>query len=180
MRIESRFDYPVSLGVLTNVLTSRDYYETRYQGDDGRPDGQLERWEQTPEGLRIHVVIDIAIKMEKVPRLVRPFVSPSMPLRNAFFWHGFQPGQTPAIRKAECHMSLGKAPLFIEGEMHLTEQNGQAVRIWRLAVVSELPLLGERVLEKARPRIHRVLDDDHRRTLAYLAGLREVESTALG
>lgn len=163
MKLERCQRYPVAPARLIEASLSRDCYAARYGAD------AVECWQQETHGLRIRIVKQVPVNAEKLPGILRPFVAPEMPLYLEFFWHGLQPGMVRHDASADLRLWLGKAPVSIEGRVVVSGQDSQSELRLLLELVSRLPLLGRKLLEKVLPRVDALLEADHQAMLGYLA-----------
>nr|UVT38053.1 hypothetical protein MERC5_00014 [uncultured bacterium] len=163
MKLERRQFYPVAPARLIEASLSRACYAARYG------DAAFDLWQQEAGGLRIRMVKPVPVRAEKLPAILRPFVAPEMPLYLEFFWHGLQPGQVRHDASAELRLWLDKVPVTVEGRVVVSGQGEQSEQRLLLELVSRLPLLGRKLLEKVQPRVDALLEADHQAMLEYLA-----------
>lgn len=167
MKFEQRWRYPVAVTQLMTALTSRACYAARYHLDV-HDAAAFELWQQTPAGLRLRIVKQVPIRVERLPLLLRSLVAPQMPLYVEFFWHDLQEGQTCQQARADLSLWLGKLPLIVEGRLTVSGQGEQSEQHLQAELISRLPLVSKKMLEKVLPRVEALLEEDQQALLAYL------------
>lgn len=168
MKVERRQFYPVSVTHLLEALTSPASYAFRYRLSSADA-AAFDLWQQTPEGLRVRVCKQVPVQVEKLPALLRAFVAPVMPLYLEFFWPGWQPELRSDHVSADLRLWLGKLPLTVAGVIEVSGQGEVSEQHLRLELISRLPLVGKKMLQKAWPKVDALLEADHQALLDYLA-----------
>lgn len=167
MRLEKTFIYQAPLKSLVGALTSKSYYQKRYHLDDG--DDGFTLWQLKDDGLHVQVTKDVPIRVDNLPLVLRKFVAPQMPLRTEFVWQDFNEGLAFNQLVASCRMTLGKAPVEIKGSLILTpEGDEQSKQYWCLDLSCSIPVFGNKLLEKAGPKVLELLEEEHDAVVAFL------------
>ncbi len=165
MTLEEHYRYAVPASTLISLLTDKTFYRHRYHMDGDDAMASFDVWEESPNGLHLRVCKWLPVKADKLPAFLRRFVKPEMPLYSDFVW---QLDDDANSARAACQIWMEKIPLRIEGRIVINGQGDNCEKQVRLKVTSHLPLVGKKMLEKARPQILRILEEDHQATLANL------------
>lgn len=170
MKFERRQTFPVSAAELITLLTDKGYYEARYRMAGERPRANFDCWEETPAGLHLRIVKQIPVKADKIPVMVRGFVSSEMPFYSDFVWRGIT---STAVQQTsawvDCKFWLGNAPAHIEGSIHIRGEGDECEQHYTLELVTKIPLLSRKLKDKAIARIDKLLEEDYQATLGYIA-----------
>lgn len=169
MKIRRRQLYDVPANRLIDVMTSRQFYEHHYHMREEPDSAWFDMWEQTDNGLTLHIIKPLDVEGSQMPRVLRPFLSASMALNYRVHWPAHRPGVSRQTASADCQLWIGKAPVRAEGGMRISEEGGKALLHIELDVINHIPLLGKKIEQKAKERIEKLLDRDYRTTKEYLA-----------
>lgn len=168
MRFLRHHSYPVPPAVLIEHLMQQRCYEMRFHIHPDNPDSRIELWHQGSDGLRIRILKQVPIQMEKLPRLLKPFLTPVMPFYSEFFWPGHQPGLCRTSAKGEYRLWIGKVPLRVDGMLEVRGGGDGSEQTLRAEITSRIPLMGNAMLERALPVVDALLEADHQAVLDYL------------
>lgn len=170
MKFERRQTFPLSAAELITLLTDKGYYEARYRMRGDRPRASFDCWEETAVGLHLRIIKQVPVKTDKLPVMVRSFVSSEMPFYSDFVWHDMTTKATQqTTAEVDCKLWLGNAPAHIEGQMRISGEGAQCVQHYRLELVTKIPLLSRKLKDKAIARIDKLLEEDYQATLDYIA-----------
>ncbi|ASK34020.1 DUF2505 domain-containing protein [Alloalcanivorax mobilis] len=154
--------YPVDVERLYEILTSKDFFQTRFEWgkvDDYRFDAF------GPQGSEflIRIVQPMDIRLDKVPSMARRFLPAKADLTTEFRWRPADGGY-----QADYRFALGNVPVKVGGTMALLADGEQAGQITRVAVNSSVPLVGRKLESLIGERFDRALEGDYRHTLRYI------------
>ncbi len=93
MKVMVDRQYPIGVDRLYEILTSKAFYETRYEW--GKVDNyRFGAFEDTPRGKLIQLIQPIEIRTDKVPSMARRFLQEGEDLRRERRWSPTpQPGR---------------------------------------------------------------------------------------
>lgn len=168
MRFQRHHRYPVPPAVLIEHLMQPRCYEMRFHIHPDNPDSKIELWHQGSDGLRIRILKQVPVQIEKLPRLLKPFLTPVMPFYSEFFWLGHQPGQHSNNARGEYRLWIGKVPLRVDGMLEVHGSGNESEQTLRAEITSRIPLMGNAMLERALPMVNALLEADHQAVLDYL------------
>lgn len=168
MKFQRCDKFPVTPSVLIAHLAERRCYEMRFHLRPENPESRIELWQHSTAGLRVRVLKQVPIKIEKLPRLLRPFLAPVMPFYVEFFWRGLAPSESISRARAEYRLWIGKVPLQVDGEMEVVGNGECSEQLLRAEITSRIPLMGNAMLERALPMVNKLLDADYSAMLGYL------------
>lgn len=154
--------YPVTVGDLYGILTSKAFFEQRFAW--GRVEGyRFEAFAPRDGGMLIRIAQPITIRLDKVPGFARKFLPGEADLTTEFHWRPVADGYLAGYR-----FVLGRVPVNVGGTMALRADGEQAVQTTRVAVKSSVPLVGRRLEGLIAERFEEALDGDYRHTLRYI------------
>lgn len=169
MKVELTYHYDVPSEQLIATLTDKGYYESRYRMNQPASQGRFDTWDESDTGLTIGIVKEVPINLDKLPAALKPFLSSSMDLTLDMLWIDCGRAHRADKATADCRMHLGKAPLKIDGRMKISDQQGKAQQVWQLTLSCSVPLVGKKLLEKAAPKVRKLLDGEYQAVSDYLA-----------
>ncbi|KZY30093.1 hypothetical protein A3754_01830 [Alcanivorax sp. HI0083] len=164
MKVMVDRQYPIGVDRLYEILTSKAFYETRYEW--GKVDNyRFGAFEDTPRGKLIQLIQPIEIRTDKLPSVARRFLPESADLLTEFLW---TPTTQAGRYQAEYRFELGNVPMKISGVMILTGDDNEAVQHTEVEISSSVPLVGKKLVSLVAPKIDDALAGDYRHTLRYV------------
>ena len=162
MDVTAERRYPVNVEELYGILTSRAFFEQRYQW--GKVDDyRFEVFEPAGDGFHIRIAQPIEIRLDKVPAFARKLLPSEAELVTEFHWRPATGGY-----QADYRFQLGNVPVKVSGTMTLLADGDQSRQITRVAVHSSLPLVGRKLERLIGERFDKALEGDYRHTLRYI------------
>ncbi|MEQ3637631.1 DUF2505 domain-containing protein [Alcanivorax sp.] len=164
MKVMVDRQYPISVDRLYDVLTSKEFYETRYEWS--KVDNyRFGAFENTSRGKLIQLIQPMAINSDSVPAMARRFLPESADLLTEFLW---TPPPVEGRYQAEYRFQLGNVPMKIGGVMVLTGDENEAIQHTEVEISSSVPLVGKKLVSLVAPKIDSALASDYRDTLRYV------------
>ena len=164
MKVMVDRQYPISVNRLYEVLTSKAFYETRYEWS--KVDNyRFGAFDDTSRGMLIQLIQPIAISTDKVPSMARRFLPESADLLTEFLW---TPPPIAGRYQAQYRFELGNVPIKIGGVMVLTGDENGAIQHTEVEISSSVPLVGKKLVSLVAPKIDNALASDYRDTLRYV------------
>jgi hypothetical protein len=165
MKVMVDREFPVGVDRLYEILTSKAYFEQRFEWGKVN-DYRFQAFQETGEGLLIQIVQPIQIRTEKVPSFARRLLPSQADLLTEFLW---QATGRPGFYQARYRFQLGNVPLKISGTMELNaDGESQSIQQTQVEITSSVPLVGRKLVDLVAPKIDDALAGDYRHTLRYV------------
>lgn len=165
MKVMIDREFPVSVDRLYEILTSKAYYEQRFEWSKVQ-DYRFDAFRETDDGLLIQMAQPMEIRSDKIPSFARRLVPEKADLITEFLW---EPSADPDRYQARYRFQLGNVPLAVNGTMTLSgDGNGHAIQRTEVELTSSVPLVGKKLVSLLAPKIDDALAGDYRHTLRYV------------
>lgn len=156
--------YPVSAEQLLALLTSKDFYVSRYNIQEVN-DYHFEQCEQTEAGFVVQIKRSMAIKTDKIPSFARRFVGDTAELSTTFTWNN--QGESPY--QGRYNVVMAGAPVTITGDVSIHAGTAHSCEQHvALTISCSVPLVGKKLAALLAQRVEKVLEEDYQATLRYL------------
>ena len=165
MKVMVDREFPVGVDRLYEILTSKAYFEQRFEWGKVN-DYRFQAFQETGEGLLIQIVQPIQIRTDKVPSFARRLLPSQADLLTEFLW---QATGRAGCYQARYRFQLGNVPLKISGTMVLNaDGESQSIQQTQVEITSSVPLVGRKLVDLVAPKIDDALAGDYRHTLRYV------------
>ncbi len=165
MKVKVDREYPVSVEKLYDIMTSRAFFEQRFEW--GRVKGyRFEGFEETDKGLLLRIFQPVRIRSDKIPGFARRFLPEQADLMTEFLWTSL-PGEEGY--QANYRFQLGNVPVHVEGKMVLSRDGeAHALQCTEVEVSSSVPIAGKKLVSLLADKVDDALAGDYRQTLRYV------------
>lgn len=168
MKIVQTRTFPVSAERLLALLTSQEFYVSRYNILEVR-DYRFKQCELTEAGFVIEISREMEIKADRIPAFARRFVSDKAELSTKFVWQT----QGAGPYEGRYSVEMAGAPVAINGVAIITAlEAATCQQKITLDIKSSLPLVGKKLAALLAERVEKVLEEDYQATLRYLDNMR--------
>ncbi|KGD63257.1 hypothetical protein Y5S_03532 [Alcanivorax nanhaiticus] len=165
MKVKVDREYPVSVEKLYEIITSKDFFEQRFQWGKVN-DYRFEGFEQTAEGLLLKIFQPVKFRSDKIPGFARRFLPEQADLLTEFLWTPLGDGSG---YQARYRFQLGNVPVTVAGKMVLSRDGeDHAIQCTEVEVSSSVPIVGKKLVALLADKVDDALAGDYRQTLRYV------------
>lgn len=165
MKVKVDREYPVSVDRLFEIMTSKAFFEQRFEW--GRVTGyRFEGFEETASGLLLKIFQPVKFKSDKIPGFARRFLPEQADLLTEFLW---TPLEDASGYQAQYRFQLGNVPVSVAGVMVLSRDgDDHSLQCTEVEVSSSVPIVGKKLVALLADKVDGALAGDYRQTLRYV------------